>query len=240
MSWVIRMIEVPNSVRSSRMRVRIWACTVTSSAVVGSSAISTFGRHDSAMAIITRWRMPPESSCGYCLSRRAGSPMWTASSMDRARASALPPSVASWVRIASTSCDPTVITGLSEVIGSWKIIAMAPPRSRRIARSGSVVSSCPASLIEPPRWRSEGDRSRMIDSAVSDFPEPDSPARPRVSPGCSVKSTFSSTGRRPCGVRASMQRPSTARTGSPAGPVTTRRCGGNRRRRPSSAGRRSR
>ncbi len=34
---------------------------VTSSAVVGSSAISSFGWQASAMAIMTRWRMPPES-----------------------------------------------------------------------------------------------------------------------------------------------------------------------------------
>ena len=43
---------------------RIWAWTVTSSAVVGSSAMSSFGSLTSAMAIITRWRMPPENSCG--------------------------------------------------------------------------------------------------------------------------------------------------------------------------------
>ena len=43
---------------------RICAWTVTSSAVVGSSAISTAGSQASAMAIITRWRMPPESWCG--------------------------------------------------------------------------------------------------------------------------------------------------------------------------------
>jgi hypothetical protein len=35
---------------------------VTSSAVVGSSATSNFGPAASAMAITTRWRMPPESS----------------------------------------------------------------------------------------------------------------------------------------------------------------------------------
>ena len=40
------------------------ACTVTSSAVVGSSAISSFGLHESAIAIITRWRIPPEYRCG--------------------------------------------------------------------------------------------------------------------------------------------------------------------------------
>ena len=55
------------------------ACTVTSSAVVGSSAISTSGFSASAMAIITRWRMPPESSCGYWARRRSGSEMRTAS-----------------------------------------------------------------------------------------------------------------------------------------------------------------
>ena len=37
---------------------------VTSSAVVGSSAISSFGSQDSAIAIATRWRMPPDSWCG--------------------------------------------------------------------------------------------------------------------------------------------------------------------------------
>jgi hypothetical protein len=43
---------------------RIWAWMVTSNAVVGSSAIRSFGLQDSAIAIITRWRMPPENWCG--------------------------------------------------------------------------------------------------------------------------------------------------------------------------------
>ena len=43
---------------------RIFSCTVTSSAVVGSSAISSSGSLARAMAIITRWRWPPDSSCG--------------------------------------------------------------------------------------------------------------------------------------------------------------------------------
>ena len=42
---------------------------VTSNAVVGSSAMSSFGLHDSAIAIITRWRMPPENWCGYWSTR---------------------------------------------------------------------------------------------------------------------------------------------------------------------------
>ena len=49
---------------SVRISSRICAWIVTSSAVVGSSAISSFGLHDSAMAIITRCRMPPDSWCG--------------------------------------------------------------------------------------------------------------------------------------------------------------------------------
>ncbi|MCY1248375.1 hypothetical protein D9M72_617990 [compost metagenome] len=118
MSWVIRMIEAPNSCFSSFISFRICACTVTSSAVVGSSAINTFGRQESAMAIITRWRMPPESSCGYCINRRAGSVMCTASSMRSATASAAPPSDPWCSRIASVSCAPIDITGLSDVIGS--------------------------------------------------------------------------------------------------------------------------
>ena len=47
---------------SSRARICDWM--VTSSAVVGSSAISSFGRQASAIAIIARWRWPPESWCG--------------------------------------------------------------------------------------------------------------------------------------------------------------------------------
>ena len=38
---------------------------MTSSAVVGSSAMMTSGSQARASAIITRWRMPPENSCGY-------------------------------------------------------------------------------------------------------------------------------------------------------------------------------
>ena len=55
---------VPSRSHNSRIRRSTSACTVTSSAVVGSSAISRSGRQAMAMAIITRWRIPPESWCG--------------------------------------------------------------------------------------------------------------------------------------------------------------------------------
>ena len=46
------------------MRRRICAWIVTSSAVVGSSAMSSLGSHASAIAIITRCRIPPLSAWG--------------------------------------------------------------------------------------------------------------------------------------------------------------------------------
>ena len=64
MSWVMSSTPMLSSLRRVSMMSRICAWMVTSRAVVGSSAISTAGSHDSAIAIITRWRMPPENWCG--------------------------------------------------------------------------------------------------------------------------------------------------------------------------------
>ena len=64
MSCVMKITPICISSCRARISCRICAWIVTSSAVVGSSAISSDGLHDSAIAIITRWRMPPESWCG--------------------------------------------------------------------------------------------------------------------------------------------------------------------------------
>ena len=53
--------ESSNRVFRSRRRSRICAWSVASSTVVGSSAMSSAGRQASAMAIMTRWRKPPDS-----------------------------------------------------------------------------------------------------------------------------------------------------------------------------------
>ncbi len=53
-SWVMNSIAIPNSCCRSFSSFRICAWIVTSSAVVGSSAISRSGSLASAMAIITR------------------------------------------------------------------------------------------------------------------------------------------------------------------------------------------
>ena len=72
---------MPNSVTSSFIRSMTWAWMVTSSAVVGSSAIRSRGRVESAIAIIARWRIPPESSKAYWSKRRPASEIPTRSSI---------------------------------------------------------------------------------------------------------------------------------------------------------------
>ncbi len=64
MLCVMRMTAAPNSSRQRRSRSRISACTVTSSAVVGSSATMSPGSSTSAMAMTTRCFCPPENWCG--------------------------------------------------------------------------------------------------------------------------------------------------------------------------------
>ena len=63
-SWVTKTRLTPDSRQSLASSRRIWSWIVTSSAVVGSSQRMISGWQDSAIAIITRCRMPPENSCG--------------------------------------------------------------------------------------------------------------------------------------------------------------------------------
>ena len=76
---------------SERSRSRMSAWTVTSRAVVGSSAMMALGLHEIAMAMHTRWRWPPDSSCGYCLTRASASFKPTILSSSTARAVAAVP-----------------------------------------------------------------------------------------------------------------------------------------------------
>ena len=123
---------------------------VTSSAVVGSSAISTLGWQASAMAIMARWRMPPDSWYGYSCTRRAGSEICTRSSSRSACASASRRD-RPWCSVSDSAIwRPMVNTGFSEVIGSWKIIDSWLPRMARMAFSGSANRSWPANSMAPP------------------------------------------------------------------------------------------
>ena len=139
----------------SAIRSRICAWIVTSSAVVGSSATSSSGSHARAIAISTRWRIPPDISNGYCLTRSAGLAMPTMSSSSTARAhAALRPSLR-WRRSTSTIWLPIVNTGSSDVIGSWNTIAISRPRTRSIvaAACGGCTSDSPFQRTSPPTMR---------------------------------------------------------------------------------------
>ncbi|MNT64698.1 hypothetical protein D3C72_2026170 [compost metagenome] len=59
-SCVMNRTEKPSCLRSTSMRWRISRCTTTSSAVVGSSMMSSLGLSARQMAMTIRWRMPPE------------------------------------------------------------------------------------------------------------------------------------------------------------------------------------
>ena len=87
-----------------------------------------------------------------------------------------------WRMIASMTWLPTVNTGLSDVIGSWKIMLMSLPRIDRICGSGSFTRSLPSSAIRPDSIFAELESSRMIESEVTILPEPLSPTMPSVWP----------------------------------------------------------
>ena len=166
---------------------------VTSSAVVGSSAISSAGSLASAMAIITRWRWPPESWCGNASSRCSASakPAWFSTSMTRAR---------NWLAgmrrcsvIASATCRPMRCSGLRLVIGSWNTMPASSPRARCNAAGAAPIICWPSSRMLPVGLVPPGGRSCSSDSAVTDLPEPDSPTSASVSPRSSVNETPSTT-----------------------------------------------
>ena len=74
-------------------------------------------------------------------------------------------------------------TGLSEDIGSWKIIAIRLPRTERMPASSSARRSSPSKTILPLSIRPGSGISRRMESAVTLLPDPLSPTIARVSPG---------------------------------------------------------
>src|SRR5258706_11343370 len=83
-----------------------------------------------------------------------------------------------------------VSTGFKERIGSWKIMAMPEPRMSRSVRGSARSRSVPSKSRSSACTFSGGSRTRrMIESAVTLFPDPLSPTSPSTSPGSSVKDT---------------------------------------------------
>ena len=118
MSCVMKMTPESKSRLMSLMSRRICACTVTSSAVVGSSQMSTAGLLHSAIAMTMRWRIPPESSPGIERKIFSGIGMPTCSIRRSARRSASALLTRLCARIVSEIWRPQVISGLRLVIGS--------------------------------------------------------------------------------------------------------------------------
>src|SRR5450631_1704262 len=87
-----------------------------------------------------------------------------------------------WMRYASTICAPIEKNGCRADSGSWKIIDILLPRSRRTSSASAPTSSTPSSQISPeilarvPLCRP---RTAWL---VTDLPQPDSPTIPNVRP----------------------------------------------------------
>ena len=153
-----------------------WACTVTSRAVVGSSAISRSGLHVIAMAIIARWRMPPENSWGCISARCAGCGMPTRSSISTARAHGL--------LLAEPVVDPGHLGDLAahgvhrverrqRVLEDHRDLPAAHLRASASSLGGEQVLALPEHSLAG-RSSAVGSSPRML-MAVTDLPEPDSP-----------------------------------------------------------------
>src|SRR3954454_13641932 len=103
------------------------------------------------------------------------------------------------MRIASATCTPIRKTGLSDVIGSWKTMAMSLPRTVRISLSGRSARLRPLNRISPAVIFPGVATSRMIDIAVTLLPHPDSPTSASASPRRTLKETLSTAWIHPLG-----------------------------------------
>ena len=188
---------MPVSSCSLTSNSRICACIVTSRAVVGSSAIRSLGLQAIAMAIITRWFMPPESWCGNAESRCSGEGMPTSARSSAARRRLCALSMSRWAFKASISWKPTVKQGLRLDIGSWKIIAMSLPMILRRWRDERSSRLWPSKLILSAVTFAVQGSSPITASMATDLPDPDSPTIASTSPLSTLSDTPSTARKKP-------------------------------------------
>ena len=140
-SWLSCFDLARGSAPGSSRRARSWARRRSARSATG----------DSAIAIIARWRIPPENSCGKARARSRARGIPTRlhqldGAVERRRLGD--------VLVGADLLDDLVadpVTGLSDEIGSWKIIAISLPRIRSSSSSDAVTSSRSPSLAEPPK-----------------------------------------------------------------------------------------
>ena len=161
-----------------------------SKAEIGSSAMSTVVDAANARAIAILWRWPPENWWGNRSTASSGKPTFPSSSAAFRSATDffIPPTSKP-----SMTCTPIFLRGFNDPYGSWKIICRFLKCFGRRPRVNFLTLS-PSNVISP----SAGFKIPTIAFPNVDFPQPDSPTSPRISPGLRPRST-----------------PATARTFSP-------------------------
>ncbi len=95
-------------------------------------------------------------------------------------------------------------------------MATRRPRTLPISSSESLVRSRPSNRISPASMRPGLSTSPMIEKPTMDLPPPDSPTRPRISPGIRSKETPSTAFTTPPKVWNQVFSPLTLRSASVA------------------------
>ena len=185
MSWVMSTIDIPRERFSSASSDRICAWIVTSSAVVGSSAMSNSGRRTtqsrSSPAAASRPTTHADIGASAAPHRSRG-PDSTAPT----RASAPPRKTRRCVEQWAPQSDrPMRMCGVSEVMGSWNTMPIRAPRMR----SNSGCAQC--QQVHGAKARPAGCtavRGQQPSAARKAWllPAPDSPTTPRHSPGATA------------------------------------------------------
>ena len=191
--WLMNSSAIRFCSRSRARSCRICASTVTSSAVVGSSRISSGGSQASAAAIRARCFIPPLNWWGKACATWAGRciPMSCSSAIARSFASGL--DMPRWRTMGSAICAPIRSAGFSAVNGSWNTDPMRRPRIGRRCFAGRGTRSVPSNRTCPSIFVS-APRKFRIAPAMLLLPDPDSPTMPRDPPASRVKEASRTAG----------------------------------------------
>eukprot|EP01022_Parablepharisma_sp_SALTPOND_P029462 TRINITY_DN735_c0_g1_i1.p1 TRINITY_DN735_c0_g1~~TRINITY_DN735_c0_g1_i1.p1 ORF type:complete len:1397 (+),score=453.90 TRINITY_DN735_c0_g1_i1:9191-13381(+) len=183
LSWVTMTKAVPRVRDSSIISSKVLSAVPRSRLPVGSSASTQAGRVTSARASATRWRSPPESSPGTCVTRCARP---TCSSISRACA------------CASARLTRRIISGMATLSSAensgnrwWNWQTKPSDWLRKLPRSRSprLAKSLPSRVTLPLL----GVSSPPSRCSSVDLPEPDAPTMATCSPGWTSISTLPST-----------------------------------------------
>jgi hypothetical protein len=152
------------------------------------------GSTASALATPILCRCPPLNSCGNLVACSGLKPTVCRSSCTISSRSCLL-CARPWISMGSPTISPTVMRGLRDAYGSWKIICILRLKGS-ISDGGREYIGTPSNVTLP----AVGSYRRQIVLPAVVLPQPDSPTRPSVSPRSIVK-LMSSTALRRARVR---------------------------------------